>query len=243
MTAPTEVAQQYLAAWNETEPGARRAVVAQLFAEGARYVDPMVEAVGHDQIDATIAAVQAQFPGFAFSLLGPVDGHHRQLRLRWALGPAGEEPPVIGADVVTLDERGRVDAVLGFLDRVPGGEAPVETVEAEPVASYAVGLLSEVRVGAEIEEYLERIEATMTPFGGRFLIHGEPPEDVEGQLPGDLIVIAFPEPDGAAHWYRSADYQAIADLRRRNSTGSITLHLEVPSTHRATDVLRGATTS
>jgi len=54
---------------------------------------------------------------------GPVDGHHGQARFTWALGPDDSnvvgEAPVVGFDVVTLDDAGKITSVLGFLDRVP----------------------------------------------------------------------------------------------------------------------------
>src|SRR3712207_9062513 len=49
--------QRYIAAWNETEPHARRRAVAALFTEDARYVDPLVDVRGHEGIDATIAEI------------------------------------------------------------------------------------------------------------------------------------------------------------------------------------------
>ena len=76
--------------------------------------------MGHDAIDATIAAVQQQFPGFSFTLLGPVDSHHHQARFTWGLGPDGAEPLVIGFDVAVADSDGQLTSVLGFLDKVPG---------------------------------------------------------------------------------------------------------------------------
>ena len=113
------LAAHYISAWNETDPQRRREAVAQLWAADGRYVDPMVAAVGHDAIDATIAAVQQQFPGFRFRLLGPVDGHHDQARFGWELGPDGSDAPIGGFDVIERDGDGRLGAVLGFLDRVP----------------------------------------------------------------------------------------------------------------------------
>jgi hypothetical protein len=115
----TTQVQRYIAAWNETEPEARRRAVAALFTPDARYVDPLVDVQGHEGIDAAIAAVQQQFAGWVFRLAGPVDAHHDQLRFTWSLGPAGEEPPVVGSDVVVTDGDGRFDRVAGFLDRVP----------------------------------------------------------------------------------------------------------------------------
>jgi SnoaL-like domain len=119
MTATPDLAGRYLAAWNETDPAARAAALAALFAADVRYTDPLVTAEGRDALDATIGAVQQQFPGFAFRLAGPVDAHHDQLRFAWELGPAGQDAPVAGFDVAVVDDSGRIATVLGFLDRVP----------------------------------------------------------------------------------------------------------------------------
>jgi SnoaL-like domain len=70
----TDLIDRYLATWNETDAGKRRALIDELFSADASYVDPMAEARGRDAIDATIAAAQSQFPGFVFTQAGPVDG-------------------------------------------------------------------------------------------------------------------------------------------------------------------------
>jgi hypothetical protein len=62
---------------------------------------------------------EAQFPGFVFTLAGPVDAHHRQARFTWGLGPDGAEPLIVGSDVAVTDDDGRLVTVLGFLDQVP----------------------------------------------------------------------------------------------------------------------------
>ena len=113
------VVQRYLAAWNATEPGVRRAAIEKVFAADARYVDPIAAVQGHDGLDGLIAAVQQQFPGMVFTPGGPADAHHDQGRFTWHLGPAGAEPVVIGFDVVERDADGRIATVLGFLDRAP----------------------------------------------------------------------------------------------------------------------------
>ena len=119
MTTFDELVQRYIATWNETDPGARRRAVDELYTEDARYVDPLAVAEGRAAIAATIGAVQEQFPGFRFRLAGPVDAHHDQARFTWELGPEGAEAPIVGFDVAVGDGRGRLRSVLGFLDRVP----------------------------------------------------------------------------------------------------------------------------
>ena len=115
-----DVIERYIACWNQTDPGLRRKLIDEVWAQDASYTDPLVEAIGHDAIDATIAAAQQQFPGFGFTLLGPVDSHHRQARFTWGLAPDGAEPVVIGFDVAVAGDDGRLTSVLGFLDKVPG---------------------------------------------------------------------------------------------------------------------------
>ena len=115
-----EVIARYLDCWNETDPAARRKLIDAAWAPGAEYIDPLTEARGRDAIDATIDAVQQQFPGFVFTLAGPVDAHHRQARFTWGLGPEGGEALVVGSDVAVTGEDGQIVAVFGFLDKLPG---------------------------------------------------------------------------------------------------------------------------
>jgi uncharacterized protein (DUF1330 family) len=103
--------------------------------------------------------------------------------------------------------------------------------------SYAVAHLQTVTVGPEIAEYLARIDATLEPFGGRFLVHGARAEVVEGPWQGDLVVIGFPDLAGARAWYSSAAYREIVGLRTGSSTGWAVLVEGVTGPHRATDVL------
>jgi hypothetical protein len=114
-----DVITRYLNCWNETDPATRRKLIEDAWAADARYIDPLGEAHGRDAIDATIAAVQEQFPGLVFALAGPVDAHHKQARFTWGLGPAGAEPLVVGFDVAVTDEESKIVTVLGFLDKVP----------------------------------------------------------------------------------------------------------------------------
>jgi SnoaL-like domain len=109
----------YLACWNETDTAARRELITKTWADDAKYVDPLIDARGHDAIDAAIAATQGQFPGHVFTLAGPVDTHHGVARFSWALGRVGDDPLVLGSDVASIGTDGRLARVVGFLDKVP----------------------------------------------------------------------------------------------------------------------------
>ena len=114
-----DTVERYIATWNEKDPTARRAAIDTLMTPDVTYIDPIAVAEGADALDATIAAVQGQFPDFTFRLVGAPDAHHGQARFTWELGPAGGAAPVAGFDVAVLAPDGRIRAVYGFLDRVP----------------------------------------------------------------------------------------------------------------------------
>ncbi|WP_078894347.1 nuclear transport factor 2 family protein [Streptomyces sp. CT34] len=112
-------AARYIDAWNATEEGERAEAVAAAFTGDATYTDPLADVAGHEGLAAAIAGAHQQFPGFAFRLLGAVDGHHDIARFGWELVAPDGAAPVAGFDVVRLAEDGRIRSVLGFLDRVP----------------------------------------------------------------------------------------------------------------------------
>jgi hypothetical protein len=117
-TTPDTIAQRYIAAWNETDVGRRRALIAETWAEDATYVDPLMAGRGHAEVDALMGAVQQRFPGFRFALIGQPDGFGDKVRFSWGLGPGGAEPPIKGTDFVQVED-GRLKSVTGFLDQVP----------------------------------------------------------------------------------------------------------------------------
>jgi hypothetical protein len=113
-----KIANAYIAAWNETDPARRRALIGEGWTEDAAYVDPLMSGKGRDQIDEMIAGVQSRFPGFRFALVGQADGHGEHVRFSWSLGPKGDEEMIKGTDFAVV-EAGRLQKVTGFLDKVP----------------------------------------------------------------------------------------------------------------------------
>ena len=105
------------------------------------------------------------------------------------------------------------------------------------MTAYAVAYLCSVTLGPDITGYLERIDATLAPFHGRFLVHGANAEVLEGSWPGDLIIVEFPDREQASAWYTSPAYQQILPLRTENSDSTVILVDGVPPDHRATDIL------
>ncbi len=103
--------------------------------------------------------------------------------------------------------------------------------------AYAIAYLREVDLGPAIATYLERIDATLAPYGGRFLVHGGRIDAVEGEWPGDVVIVAFPDADAARAWYESPAYQEILPLRTEHSRSVAAIVPGVPAGYRAVDKL------
>ena len=106
------------------------------------------------------------------------------------------------------------------------------------MAAYALAHVRRVTIGPAIVEYLQRIDATLARFNGRFVVHGGSIEVLEGAWDGHVIIIEFPNVDAARGWYRSPAYQSIVHLRIDNSEGECIIVDGVAAGHRATDVLQ-----
>ncbi len=118
MTDVAALIDRYVAAWNETDPEQRRALIAETWTEDAGYLDPLMAGEGRAGIDAMIAGVQARFPGHRFRRAGEVDAHHDRVRFGWELGPDHGPALAGGLDVGVLDGD-RLRSITGFLDFAP----------------------------------------------------------------------------------------------------------------------------
>ncbi|RYH01742.1 MAG: nuclear transport factor 2 family protein [Alphaproteobacteria bacterium] len=118
MTDAQSIAANYIATWNERNAETRAGLIARHWTASPRYADPMMSADGVAELSGMIGAVHDRFPGFVFRLINTPDGHGGYARFSWGLGPDGVEPVIEGSDVVEV-EGGRIDRVIGFLDKLP----------------------------------------------------------------------------------------------------------------------------
>ena len=105
------------------------------------------------------------------------------------------------------------------------------------MAAYGMALLHDVDLGPAIVEYLERIDDTLEPHGGRFVVHGGEQTVLEGDSSAVVVVVEFPDRAAADAWYRSEAYQAILPLRTEHSRSMTALLPGVPRGYRAVDGL------
>jgi uncharacterized protein (DUF1330 family) len=89
------------------------------------------------------------------------------------------------------------------------------------MSAYGIAHLKDPHPHPDVAEYLERIDATLAPFGGRFLVHGGPVQRLEGEWPGTIVIIEFPDLATARAWYDSPAYQEIVPLRARHIAGDL----------------------
>lgn len=93
-------------------------------------------------------------------------------------------------------------------------------------------LINHLRIPADMPnaeglDYLEQVEVTVAPYGGKCLAQGQG-DVIEGAWPGSVVLMEFPDRAAATAWYDSAAYRAIRPLRIRNAISDIILIDHLP---------------
>ena len=93
-------------------------------------------------------------------------------------------------------------------------------------------LINHLRIPADMPnagalDYLEQVEATVAPYGGKWLAQGQG-DVIEGAWPGSVVLMEFPDRAAATAWYDSAAYRAIRPLRVHNAISDIILIDHLP---------------
>ncbi|MFG2980871.1 DUF1330 domain-containing protein [Streptomyces sp. NPDC048258] len=101
------------------------------------------------------------------------------------------------------------------------------------MTAYAIGHIRPDTMNEDVLRYIEEIQSTMDPFGGRFLVHGKEVEVKEGPWPGTVVVIGFPDIEKARAWYDSPAYQELLPLRTDHIQGEVILVEGVPADYDA----------
>ncbi len=103
----------YISAWNEPDPAARRAFLEAAWASNGEYTDPMSQASNRDELDGVISGFLANNPGAQFTVQGDINHHHRFVRFHWTLQfAAGRE--MTGMDFGELSPDGKLAKIVGF---------------------------------------------------------------------------------------------------------------------------------
>jgi uncharacterized protein (DUF1330 family) len=79
-------------------------------------------------------------------------------------------------------------------------------------------------------EYSRQVQATLEPYGGRFIVRGGATETVEGTWsPGRLVILEFPTMERARAWYDSPEYAPARSLRWELADANLLIVEGVPS--------------
>lgn len=120
MNNVNDIVAGYIAAWNERDARKRREIVARTWTDGGIYIDAHRRGIGHDEIDAMIAAVQERFAGYRFRLRSGIEAHNDYVRFSWAAGGMENAPLYFGGtDFAIRATDGRLQSVAGFTDAAP----------------------------------------------------------------------------------------------------------------------------
>lgn len=114
-----ELVDAYFEMWRATDDHERAELVRRAFADGGRHVDPLADAVGHDELAGMLADVHAAYPGFTIERTSGIDQHGDQLRFGWRLDAADGTPVVVGLDVAELAPDGRFARIASFWGDLP----------------------------------------------------------------------------------------------------------------------------
>jgi len=97
------------------------------------------------------------------------------------------------------------------------------------VAAY---LVNHLRIPGDIPSleglsYLDQVEATVAPYGGKWLAQG-PVDVLEGCWPGAIVVMEFPDRRSLDEWYNSPEYTALRPLRFKSAISDIAVIDSLP---------------
>jgi len=91
------------------------------------------------------------------------------------------------------------------------------------MAAYVIAEI-EITDQAAYDEYRKQVPATITRYGGRFVIRGGKVGPLEGGwAPKRIVAVEFPSMEQAQKWYRSAEYAPLIELRQRCTRGKLIL--------------------
>ncbi len=74
------------------------------------------------------------------------------------------------------------------------------------------------------EPYKQAAAASITQYGGRYLVRGGKHEVLEGKWqPTRLVVLEFPDLATAKRWYASPEYQRVISIRFKHAVSHMVL--------------------
>ena len=117
--AITAIVTRYMAAWNEPDEAARRALLEQCWSDDGVYLDPRASLTGRDELARHIGAMQASRPGARLEFMSGIDVHHDVARFLWRLVRADGTCGETSVDFGEFGPDGRLAKIVGFFGPAP----------------------------------------------------------------------------------------------------------------------------
>ena len=71
------------------------------------------------------------------------------------------------------------------------------------------------------QTYVVQVPPTLAAFGGRYLVRSGASQAIDGEPPGRLVILEFPDRATALAWRSSPAYSAILPVRDASSTSRV----------------------
>jgi catechol 2,3-dioxygenase-like lactoylglutathione lyase family enzyme len=110
-----KIVKQHLSIWSETNEVARAAAVSKIYADDIKLVDPFFTSGGIEKVNGFINQLQANHPGYVFSLMGEVMSHHSVIKFNWSFDSKTGPEKITGSDIMML-QNGRVKTLYVFIN-------------------------------------------------------------------------------------------------------------------------------
>ena len=119
MNTIQELAERYVAVWNEADAHARRAQIAALWADDGAHFTPSMEARGHAALERRIIGAWDKWVRDAdhrFRACPDADSHHGGVKFHWEMITPDGAVSSLGFDFLVLGADGRIVADYQFLE-------------------------------------------------------------------------------------------------------------------------------
>ncbi len=117
-----DIAERYIASWNEPDPETRKKLVEELWAEDCTYYNRLFVVFGREMMPFVVGRAHDEYygKGFCFRYQNNAYGHHGGMRFHWVMvSSATGEVDTFGEDFVILDKSGRIRVDYQFAMKKP----------------------------------------------------------------------------------------------------------------------------
>jgi hypothetical protein len=112
-----QIAERYVASWNEEDPDVRHKLVEELWAENGTYYNRLFVVSGREMIETAVGRAHEEYfsKGFSFRSQNDAYGHHQGLKFGWVMvSTATGEVDTYGQEFILLDDEGKISVDYMF---------------------------------------------------------------------------------------------------------------------------------